>query len=338
MTEQPRQLPELEELRESVAALRSELVSRFGAGFRSVPSLPAVQRWTQGVTRTLLGSLEELGAGPLLKELRRLQSFLARDVPSLEVDGFGFDPLFLDQNRFMLDFLYERWWRVQVSGTERLPPEGRLLFVANRSGVLPYDGIMIAHAVEREHPSGKRPRFLAADWLATAPFLQSLLPRLGGVRACPENAERLLLRGDWVVAFPEGRKGALKLFGDRYQLQRFARGGFVSLALRLNAVVVPVAVVGAEEVHPVLLRSGFVDRWLGFPLPVTPTFPMLGPVGLLPLPSQWRIVFGEPIRWDGVDPERADDALYVNRMRDRIRTTIATLLDEQVHLRTGVFG
>jgi len=197
---------------------------------------------------------------------------------------------------------------------------------------------MLAHAVEREVPRRERPRFMVADWLVTLPFVQPALARLGGVRACRENAERLLGSGESVVAFPEGQKGALKPFRERYRLQRFGRGGVVSLAVRLRATVVPVAVVGAEEAHPILMRPQLAERLLGVPIPITPTFPLLGPLGAVPLPSQWRIRFGVPLRFDGVAPERADDPLYVNRTREEIRGAIQALLDEEVRRRSGVFG
>jgi 1-acyl-sn-glycerol-3-phosphate acyltransferase len=240
--------------------------------------------------------------------------------------------------RGLLDFLFDRWWRVEVTGAEHLPAEPGCLYVANRSGILPYDGLMIAHAVERHGPRRERARFLVADWLVTLPFAQPALARVGGVRACQENAERLLASEHSVIAFPEGQKGALKPFRDRYKLQRFGRGGIVSLAVRRRVALVPTAVVGAEEAHPVLARPGLAERLLGVPLPITPTFPHLGPLGLVPLPSQWRIRFGPPLRFGSVPAERADDPLYVNRTREEIRGTIQSLLDEEVRRRAGVFS
>ena len=325
---------QLTELRESLAELRTEIETRFSVrrdGRESGRVRPDL------LSRGLRAGLDKLGVSGAYSGLRRMLSAYSTDQRSLEVDEFGLDPFYLERARVLLDFLYDRWWRVKVAGAENLPAEGRVLFVANRSGVLPYDGLMIAHAVERSHPSHQRPRFLAADWIGTLPFSQPLLARLGGVRACPENAERLLRGGHWVVTFPEGQKGALKPFRERYRLQRFARGGFVSLALRLDATIVPVGVVGAEEVHPVLFHPTLPRRLLGFPLPVTPTFPLAGPLGLVPLPSQWRIRFGQPLRADDLMRGRANDALYVNQVRDEIRNTIQSLLEEEVHRRSSVF-
>ncbi len=328
---------QLTELRGALAELRSEIEARFGSRKDGSRSGPAARGFLDELGRGLRSGLQKLDPSGLYSGLRRLASAYGMEDRSLEVDEFGLDPLYLEKSRVLLDFLYDRWWRVQVTGAEKLPAGGRVLLVANRSGILPYDALMIAHAVERSHPSRHRPRFLMADWIATLPFSQPLLTRLGGVRACPENAERLLRGGHWVLTFPEGQKGAVKPFRERYQLQRFARGGFVSLALRLEATMVPVAVVGAEEVHPVLFHPTLPRRLFGIPLPVTPTFPLTGPLGLIPLPSQWRIRFGEPIRWDDLMREKADDALYVNRVRDQVRNTIQSLLEEEVHRRAGVF-
>ncbi len=321
MTQDGRYSAELQELRRSASELR-ESIQRTGNS--------TLKRVAEGATEAFRGTLEQLGAPELWLELQNLLRRLTNETEPAAVDGFGLDQEFLARWQPLLRFLYERWWRVQISGAQHLADEPRVLMVANRSGILPYDALMIAEAVEREHVRNRRPRFLTADWLVTRPFAQSWIPKLGGVRACPENAERLLLANEWVLAFPEGQKGALKPYRDRYRLQRFGRGGFVPLALRLNVPIIPVAVIGGEEVHPILYRADMARRWLGFPLPFTPTFPWLGPLGLLPLPSQWRIVFGEPLRWTGIDPERGEDPLFVNRIRDQIRLSIAEILAEEL--------
>jgi 1-acyl-sn-glycerol-3-phosphate acyltransferase len=325
---------ELARLRAAVADLREQIDTRFGGRARRARAAAGATASGGGLS-DWVGSLDPM---QLFDDLRGRLARLGMQPQAPEVDDFGLDREFLERVRPLLDFLYERWWRVEVVGAEHLPAEPACLYVANRSGILPYDGLMIAHAVEREGPRHERPRFLVADWLVTLPFAQPALARIGGVRACQENAERLLASGESVVAFPEGQKGALKPFHERYRLQRFGRGGAVSLAVRRRATLVPVAVVGAEEAHPVLARPGLLERMLGVPLPVTPTFPHLGPLGLVPLPSRWRIRFGVPLRFGGVPPERADDPLYVNRTREEIRSAIQSLLEEEVRKRAGVFS
>ena len=327
---------EFEELRAAVSALREEIETRFG-GRRQKPGRE-LPDWSAQLGKSLRDSIERLDLVELYEEVKRRFSVLGMEERIPKVDEFGMDSLYLARARGLLDFLYDRWWRIVATGAGAIPDAGAVLFIANRSGILPYDALMIAHAVEREGPSRTRPRFLIADWLLRLPFIQPALVRLGGVRACQENAERVLASGRSLVAFPEGAKGALKLFRDRYRLQRFGRGGFVSLAVRQRATIVPVGVVGAEEAHPILLRSSLTERLLGAPLPVTPTFSHFGPLGLLPLPTQWRIRFGEPVRFDGVPLERADDPLYVNRVREQIRGLIQTLLDEEVPRRSSIWS
>jgi 1-acyl-sn-glycerol-3-phosphate acyltransferase len=273
----------------------------------------------------------------IFDELRSQLSGLSASPRSGEVDEFGLDRDALAQARGLLDFLFDRYWRVAVAGEAHLPSEGPCLFVANRSGLLPYDGLMLAHALERARPGWPRPRFLVADWLMTLPFAQPRLARLGGVRACPENAERLLLQGHSVIAFPEGVKGAAKVFRDRYRLQRFGRGGAIRSALRTRVPLIPVAIVGAEEAHPILFKSDSVaTRAFGLPfLPVTPTFPLLGPLGLLPLPTRWRISIGEPMSLPDLQGDESADELEVARMNEMLRARVQSLLDGALSDRQG---
>lgn len=255
------------------------------------------------------------------------------------VDDFGMDADAVERARPWLEWLFERWWRVEVSGLDALPRGGPLLFVANHSGLLPWDGLMVSHALERHDPSAPRARFLVADWIATLPFAAPAITRLGGVRACRENAERLLRTGRSVVSFPEGAKGAAKVFRQRYRLQRFGRGGVVRTAIAARVPLVPVAVVGAEEAHPVLFKIGSAARAVGLPfVPVTPTFPAFGPLGLVPLPSKWSISFGDAIATDELGAEAAADEPLVWRMTEELRERIQSMLDDAVRRRSSVWA
>ena len=301
-------------LREALDELRSELGARLpggGAGFD----------WM-----ALYESLR-----------RRFGSAGMRSLPAT-IDDFGMDAAAVEGARRWLDVLFDRWWRVAVSGLERVPRGRACLFVANHAGLLPWDGLMICHALARHDPSAERARFLVADWLLGLPFAQPTLTRLGGVRACRENAERLLRTGRSVVAFPEGAKGAAKVFRQRYRVQRFGRGGVVRTAIAARVPLVPVAVVGAEEAHPVLFKVETAARSVGLPfVPITPTFPWLGPLGLLPLPSKWWLGFGEPLPTDELDPEAADDEILVWRTNEELRTAIQERVDEGLRARASIW-
>ncbi|WP_437751105.1 1-acyl-sn-glycerol-3-phosphate acyltransferase [Sorangium sp. So ce1389] len=257
---------------------------------------------------------------------------------SEEVDEFGFDPKSEARYRPLFDFLYRHYFRIDLEGIEHIPGEGRCVVVSNHSGgPIPYDGLMLRAAVRREHPVQRELRWLADDFVYYLPFAGTLMNRLGAVRACQENAERLLAGERLIAVFPEGAKGSGKLYKDRYQLQRFGRGGFIRLCLRTRTPLVPCAIVGAEETNPLLYRVEHLTRALGIPyLPITPTFPALGPLGLVPAPTKWKIRLAEPVRFDAYGPEAADDEILVRRLAERVRATIQGLIDDTLATRKSV--
>jgi len=257
------------------------------------------------------------------------------------IDDFGYDRDYEQLVAPLFRALYSTWWRVEVFGLENVPAEGPVMLVGNHSGGLfAWDGAMVKVAVQTEHPAHRPVRPLVDDFVYHLPFLGDFMTRVGGVRACPENAERLLQRGEIVLVFPEGTKGMGKLYRRRYRLARFGRGGFVRIALRAGAPIVPVAIVGAEEIHPILGRWDWLARQIGLPyFPLTPTFPWLGLLGLLPLPSRWRIEFGRPIEWRGkFGPEAADDRLLVSRLTEGVRQQVQRLLGGALERRGAPFS
>jgi 1-acyl-sn-glycerol-3-phosphate acyltransferase len=309
------------ELREALHSLRREIRSRFPAPADAEAPRPPIE-WPE-----------------LLGTLRRRLGTIGMVERSGEVDEFGLDEAVLRQSRAVLNLAYDHYWRVEIHGMEHVPLEGPCLLVANRSGMLPYDGLMVCHALHRNHPRHVTPRFFVADWLITLPFVQPYLARLGGVRACRENAERLIASKHFVVVFPEGVKGAAKVFRERYRLKRFGRGGVVRVALEHRVPIVPVGIVGAEEAHPVLFKWRTPARAVGLPfLPVTPTFPLLGPLGFMPLPSKWVIRFGAPIAIDHLEPDAASDELLISRLTEDLRSKIQTLVDTGLADRESVWG
>jgi 1-acyl-sn-glycerol-3-phosphate acyltransferase len=254
---------------------------------------------------------------------------------SERVDDFGLDPTYEGRVQSALDALYDKYFRVEVTGAEHLPDDGAALLVCNHSGALPWDGVMLKTAVRRAHPNRRGLRWLIEDFTFHAPFLGAFLNRIGAVRACQENAQRLLSQDELLAVFPEGVKGIDKPYKERYQLQRFGRGGHVKLALRMGVPLIPVAIVGAEETYPLVGRVRTFSKALGLPfIPVTPTFPLLGPLGLVPLPSRWHIAIGEPIReLEALDPAAATDAVLVNELNERVRNGVGGLLQDALRAR-----
>jgi len=256
-----------------------------------------------------------------------------------EVDKFGFDP---ELNSAVLMpaalALYRNWFQIQMRGVEHIPATGAALVVANHSGVLPVDAVMLQAGIFAEHPQARNLRVLSADMVYAVPGLATLARLSGHTRADPAEAQRLLDTGHLVGVFPEGFKGIGKPFSERYRLQRFGRGGFARSALQAGAPIVPCAIVGAEEIYPMLGNSEGLARALNLPyFPLTPLFPWLGPLGAVPLPSKWIIEFCEPISTaEHVAPE--PDEAFVAKLADEVRDIIQEKLDELVIERGPAFG
>jgi 1-acyl-sn-glycerol-3-phosphate acyltransferase len=278
-------------------------------------------------------------AGALPRDLRdALDRLLHRLAGDYKEDEWGFDEEFADSLLPFLELLYDRWWRVQAIGARNVPSHGRALMVANHAGVMPWDATMMSVAMLREHPLPRYPRFLVLDWAFSLPWVSVAMRKLGGVVASPYNALRLLEQDELVAVFPEGVKGAGKGFSRRYRLQRFGRGGFVELALRTGAPIVPVAVVGSEEIYPKVADAPLLARLIGAPyFPITPTFPALGPLGVVPLPSKWRIEFCEAIPTAHYGPEAAEDRSFVFELSEQIRETIQSKVYDNLVARGSAF-
>jgi 1-acyl-sn-glycerol-3-phosphate acyltransferase len=270
--------------------------------------------------------------------LARFLAFLRRRLTGeYTVDEYGFDRDVAE--RFLLASLRplaERWFRIDARGVENLPAEGGALVVSNHSGTLPVDGLMTMVTIH-EH-TGRFVRPLGADLVFRLPVVSSLARKGGATLACIEDAERLLAGGELVGVWPEGFKGIGKPFSERYKLQRFGRGGFVAAALRTGVPIVPLSVVGAEEIYPLVGNIPALARLLGVPyVPITPLFPWLGPLGLVPLPSKWLMEFGEPVRTDEYDAGAADDPMLVFNVTDQVRETIQQSLHSLLMQRSSVW-
>jgi 1-acyl-sn-glycerol-3-phosphate acyltransferase len=278
---------------------------------------------------------------PFLAWAEEALEFLRRRLlGEYTVDEFGHDPDLVEHVLApLLRPLYRHWWRVEVRGLEHVPDEGAALVVGNHAGTLPFDAMMVTLALLDEHPARRSLRVLAADLAFNLPVVAPLARKSGNTLACSEDAERLLQAGELVGVFPEGYKGLGKPFRERYRLQRFGRGGFVEVALRTGAPIVPVAVVGSEEIYPMVVNLRRVARLLGFPyFPVTPTFPLLGPLGAIPLPSKWVIEFCPPIPTADLGREAMLDPMVVFDLTDQVRDTIQRTVHSNLIARRGVFA
>jgi 1-acyl-sn-glycerol-3-phosphate acyltransferase len=295
----------------------------------------------EGYLKWLEGSIERLEELHKKKKHRRIRDRLAPLSPryllpflsqlglfrpEADLDPFGFDPSLYERIRPVVRFLFEEYFRVEVEGVEQVPVRGPAILVANHGGLFPLDALLIRYALEEYHPTGHSPRFLIEDWFMQLPFVGIFLARLGALRGSPTNARYLLKQGEIVGIFPEGAKAVGKPFRHRYEIQRFGRGGVIRLAVNLKVPIIPAAVVGAEETHPVLLRIPLPTNRSGIQFfPLTPFFPWLGLLGLIPLPVRWVLRFHPPFPL----PDRTPlDEPEIARLNDQLRKLIQSSVFE----------
>jgi 1-acyl-sn-glycerol-3-phosphate acyltransferase len=248
-------------------------------------------------------------------------------------DPFGLDPEMRQRVLPAVRFLYERYWRVEATGAQNVPADGPALIVSNHSGAIPFDGAMLCTALEIERQ--RTLRFLYDRFVENLAPVAGFYNKVGGAVASRENAVQLLRAGELLLIFPEGVSGVAKPFGDRYRLRPFSPG-FVRLALSLDVPIVPVAVVGAEEIYPLVGRAEGVGKMFGMPyVPVTPFFPILGMLGTLPLPTKWFVHFGKPIRLAAVEGEARWQRARQEAMR--VRRLIQSMVSRLKRRRQSVF-
>jgi 1-acyl-sn-glycerol-3-phosphate acyltransferase len=274
------------------------------------------------------------------RKIAGAMAFVRRRITGdYEVDDFGFDTDLTDNLVLpALRPLYEKYFRVEVRGMDNVPSDGGALIVANHSGTVPVDAAMTQLALHDHHPEHRHLRMLAADLVFTMPVVAPMARKTGATLASNADAERLMGAGELVGVWPEGFKGIGKPFSERYKLQRFGRGGFVSAALRSGVPIIPCSIVGAEEIYPLIANIPTLARLLGIPyIPITPFFPLLGPLGMLPLPSKWIIEFGEPIETDKIGAAGADDPMLVFNLTDQVREVIQQTLYKLLLARRSVF-
>ncbi|MEO7981711.1 MAG: lysophospholipid acyltransferase family protein [Sporichthyaceae bacterium] len=342
--------PLLDQAEAAAAAVDAESVASAQEGRPPRPDRPTTPRAADAVghdgadaDEVLHPDVPEAGQPELPEWERKVASTLAfvrrRMTGDVEVDEFGFDAELTEKVLLAsVRPLYEHYFRVEARGLEHIPAEGGALLVANHSGTVPLDSVMTQLALLDHHPAHRHLRMLGADLVFQTPVVSTLARRSGTTLACQADAERLLGKGELVGVWPEGFKGIGKPFSERYKLQRFGRGGFVSAALKARVPIVPCSIVGAEEIYPILGNVKTLARLLGLPyVPVTPTFPWLGPLGAIPLPSKWIIEFGEPIATDAYDPGSSDDPMLVFNLTDQVRETIQHTLYRLLMSRKSIF-
>ena len=324
---------------EDLIGILRDLVHLTGQSLGALRSLPirALRELSSDPIRTAMTAAQRLGVAWPISLDEAVAFTRARLSGSYSIDEFGFDPEFTEQIFLpLLRPMVQSWFRLGLRGAENLPTSGSALLVANHAGTLPVDGMVLQSVVHDE--IGRHVRTLGADLLFSTPYAGDLARKTGTTLACQEDAERLLANDQLVAVFPEGFKGLGKPYADRYKLQRFGRGGFVSAAVRAQVPIIPISIVGSEEIYPLIARAPTLARALGIPyFPITPLFPWLGALGLIPLPSKWIVSIGEAIATDELPPGAADDPMIVFNVTDQVRETIQQTLYSLLMQRRGTF-
>ena len=286
-------------------------------------------RLTDRVIRLLSRQVDQSVPKDVLAWVKDLQ----KQQDEFGFDPFGFQPGFMKYVLPLARWLVRVYFRVQTFDIDRIP-EGRVMVVANHSGQIPIDGFVIAAATIFDRKPPRILRSMIEKFVPTVPYASYFLARTGQVVGTPENCARLLEREEAILVFPEGVRGIAKTFDQRYQLQPFGLG-FMRLALSTNTPIVPVGAIGGEEQAPSFHNARKLARVFGVPsFPLTPTFPWLGPAGLIPYPVRYRLHFGEPLHFEG-DPDDADS--IVQQKVDKVMGAVDSLLKKGLEERSGIF-
>jgi 1-acyl-sn-glycerol-3-phosphate acyltransferase len=290
---------------------------------------------SRGFLRRLLGSAEQTVDDALERLLgERYDDRLSRVPLTLGpagVDPFGLDPQWAKYALLTIATLHRKYFRTEVHGIENAPP-GRVLLVANHSGQVPVDGALMGAAMFMDAEPPRIIRAMVEKWAVSLPFVSLLFTRVGQVVGVPENAKRLLAQGEALLVFPEGARGIAKTFDRRYKLAEFGLG-FMRMAIETDTPIVPVAVIGGEEQYISVANVESLAKLLHIPaFPIIPQ--LLLPGGQLPLPTKYRIWFGEPMRFTG-DPD--DDDSVMDEKVWLVKQTIQSMLNRGLKARKHIF-
>ncbi len=256
--------------------------------------------------------------------------------PGPGADPYGLDPRLAERFAPLAELLYATWWRTVVREQANVPAAGPAIVYANHAGLVPWDALVLRTALRRDHPAHRDLRPLLDERECSLPLVGRLAVRLGAVRSSPQAAEAILAQGQLVGVFPEGSAAARKPWRDRYRLQKLGRG-FVKLALRTGAPLVPCAIVGSEEASPPISRPGWLADRLGVSLLGTGAALRFGPAAVLPLPSRWSLRFGPPVPLADLQEAARDDPAALAALTERAHAALRTLLEEELAARDSIF-
>jgi 1-acyl-sn-glycerol-3-phosphate acyltransferase len=281
----------------------------------------------------MLGTLLPLSVRKLEEQIADRLSVAPNQLNEYGFDPYGFSAESARPLALFSALLYRHYFRVETFDIDRVPA-GRVLLIANHAGQLPFDGAMLNIAMLLEARPPRICRAMGEYFLPRLPWLSIAMARAGALVGTPENCVHMLENEECVAVFPEGTRGMNKPYSQRYKLQRMGMG-FMRLALETNTPIVPVAIVGSDDQQPGIANFDGLGRALGLPaLPITLGFPLLGPLGMLPMPVKYRMFFGEPMHFDG---DASDEDAAIGVKVDVVKNWIENTVRRGVRERPGVF-
>lgn len=219
---------------------------------------------------------------------KRIESIIStlKDQFPTDSDPWGLDLVLAEKVLKFFTPIYRHYFKVRMIGAEKIKNEPYVI-VANHSGQIPIDAILISLAflLDVEAPHLIRP--MVDRFMTTLPFINKYASSLGAVLGDRQNAHYLLAKGQSILVFPEGVKGISKNSTNYYQIKDFS-SGFYRMAASYQTPILPIAVIGAEEMYPFVVHFKGLANMMGLPaLPLT--------LNLIPLPSPIDIYIGDEL-------------------------------------------
>jgi 1-acyl-sn-glycerol-3-phosphate acyltransferase len=228
-------------------------------------------------------------------------------------------------------------YRPYVDGLENLPRDGRFLLVGNHTQA-GLEAPLIPHYVRRE--IGTRVRPLTERMMAKFPKpVGDLLAAYGAVVGSREGTREMMRHGETILVFPGGGREIGKFKGEEYTLQWQGRSGFALLSVENDYPIVPVALVGGDDVYrnlisrgnPLAKLSAAVSAKIHGRAGMTPA--VLRGVGptLIPRPQRMYLRFAEPVATTQPDGVSAED--WIAEVKRQTQQSLETAMAELLELR-----
>lgn len=237
----------------------------------------------------------------------------------------------MDTQKYFWNPLCDYWFRMEIEGWERLPEPPCLLIGIHSGAPFVWDAWTVGVQWWRHFGDERILHGTAHDMLMSAPVIGAFFRKMGVLPAAPDSIAAALAAGRDVALWPGGEVDSLRPWVHRDRAILNGRTGFIRMAIGAGVPIVPIATVGGADAMPVIfsgrrlasaLRLDQVARLKRFPIAISAPWG-IGPAILpeIPFPTKIRTAFQDPIDL-GDDPERAEDADFVESKYDEVEQSI----------------